>query len=135
VSSLPSLNTPHTRQLRFFTNELEPTSHPRFCPTSKTVQSTRKGGLSRLMSSLPNHTPDVAASTSRYKDALTTTPSGWAYGRIFSILDPFSKNSHVWTPENLFSFLEPFARRHNPWRRGNTARRRGISLAGVCRPT
>jgi hypothetical protein len=59
---------------------------------------------------------------------------------IFCILVPFSKNSHIWTPEKTIPVFGPFARRHNPWRRGNTAWCHrswcwSINLASMCRTT
>jgi hypothetical protein len=40
---LPSLNTPHARQLRFFTNDHAPLPRHHNCPASETIQSTKKG--------------------------------------------------------------------------------------------
>jgi hypothetical protein len=56
AASLPSLNTPHARQLRFYTNEHDPPPRPApgICPTPETIQSMKKGEFC-LMSLLPSH--------------------------------------------------------------------------------
>jgi hypothetical protein len=65
--SLLSLNTSHVRQLRFFTNELEPLFCPRQMPDPSKQSSPRKRGLVSRHHRCRATTLDAAASTSRCK--------------------------------------------------------------------
>jgi hypothetical protein len=71
----PASRHPHSRQLRFFTSDHDPTPTFGFCLTSKTIQTRGRGFASchRCRATSPN----VVASTSRCKPHLHPQSRRW----------------------------------------------------------